>query len=541
MQRQNRANVLIVGGGPAGLALAAELGWRGVSSILIEQGDGVIATPKMNEVNARSMEHCRRWGIADQVLNCPFPADHPMDAAFVTSLFGYELGRVRRPPRNAQAPQSTSPYNLQACSQHWFDPMLQRLARSFSCVDLRNFTRLDNFEQSPDRATASVTDVKTGQAGIIEADYMVGCDGVNSAVRRGLGIELVGKGTIGHPVHTFFLAPRLLQECGKTLATFFMLVDNGGMWGNLRIIDPAIGLWRLMIDETNGRQTEHTFDREGVLRRALGRPYTVEWLNVSNWHRRSLVATSYGKGRVFLSGDCVHQLSPTGALGMNTGIGDSVDIGWKLAAVLEGWGGDRLLQSYDAERRLVGQRNVGMATQFYEINEEASHFDGELEAGTATGHELRERVGRALVERQGREFMTIGCQLGYRYDPSPIVIPDGAPAPPDTPHAYVPSARPGGRAPHIWLHDGTTILDHFGRGFVLLRFAGEKGGGALIEAARTQGVPLRGVDIDRPDAATLYERRFVLVRPDGHVAWRADTTPLPAQAEHIIDTVRGAA
>ena len=349
-----RANVLIIGGGPAGLALAAELGWRGVSSILIEQGDGVIVTPKMNEVNARSMEHCRRWGIADQVLNCPFPADHPMDAAFVTSLFGYELGRVRRPPRNAQAPQFTSPYNLQACSQHWFDPMLQGLARSFSCVELRYFTRLDSFEQSSDRVTARVTDVKTGQAGVIEADYMVGCDGVSSIVRRGLGIELVGKGTIGHPVHSFFLAPRLLQECGKTLATFFMLVDNGGMWGNLRIIDPAIGLWRLMVDETNGRQTQHTFDREGVLRRALGRPYTVEWLNVSNWHRRSLVATSYGEGRVFLSGDCVHQLSPTGALGMNTGIGDSVDIGWKLAAIFEGWGGDRLLQSYDAERRLVG-------------------------------------------------------------------------------------------------------------------------------------------------------------------------------------------
>ncbi len=424
MQRHDRTSVLIVGGGPAGLALAAELGWRGVRCILVEQGDGVIATPKMNEVNARSMEHCRRWGIADHVLNCPFPADHPLDAAFVTSMFGFEIGRVPRAARNAQTTQAASPYNLQACSQHWFDPMLQRLARSFDCVELRYFTRFEGFEQSADGVTASVIDVATGTAHIMEADYVVGCDGVNSTVRRALGIELEGRGTIGHPVHTFFLAPRLLEECGKDLATFFMLVDSGGMWGNMRIIDPAIGLWRLMIDKTDGEQTEDKVDRDGLLRRALGRPYPVQWLNVSIWHRRSLVAERYGSGRVFLSGDCVHQLSPTGALGMNSGIGDSVDLGWKLAAVLDGWGGARLLDSYDVERRMVGKRNVGMATQFYELNEEVDRIEGDLEADSTAGRELRERIGTALVERQGRESVTIGSQLGYRYDPSPIVVPE---------------------------------------------------------------------------------------------------------------------
>ena len=154
MVATERVPVLIVGGGPVGLALASELGWRGIACMLIEQGDGSIATPKMNEVNTRTMEFCRRWGIADAVLNCPFPADYPLDVVFVTSLSGYELGRLPRPPRAGQKPEPHSPMRLQACSQIWFDPILQKLARSFPHVDMRYRHRLTSFRQEANGVVA---------------------------------------------------------------------------------------------------------------------------------------------------------------------------------------------------------------------------------------------------------------------------------------------------------------------------------------------------------------------------------------------------
>jgi len=529
--------VLIVGGGPVGLALAAELGWRGIACTLIEQGDGSITTPKMNEVNARTMEFCRRWGIADEVLNCPFPGDHPLDVVFVTSLFGHELGRVARPARNQQTPEPASPYRLQACSQIWFDPLLLKLARSFASVSVKHRQRLESFTHDSDGVSAEIADLTTGHRDSLRADYLVGCDGAASLVRRTLGIALTGKGTLGYPLNMFFRAPDLMQQSGRKPGTFFIPVDRGGVWGNLRIIDPARGLWRLMVDQAGDAVTPENAERAGYLRRALGRDVAVEWIDVNVWRRRSLVAESYGGGRVLIAGDAVHQLSPTGALGMNSGVADAVDLGWKLAAVLEGWGGPRLIASYDAERRPVGKRNVEMATSFYRHNEAFAHWTPQLEADGAEGERARREFGDMLVNKVGGEFRTLGLQLGYSYEDSPICVADGTPPPPDEPANYVANARPGARAPHVWLKDGKSTLDLFGRGFVLLRFAGAPDPAALQSAAAARGVPLTIADIDSQEAAAIYGRRLVLVRPDGHVAWRADD--MPADASALIDRVRG--
>jgi hypothetical protein len=240
---------------------------------------------------------------------------------------------------------------------------------------------------------------------------------------------------------------------------------------------------------------------------------------------------------VFLAGDAVHQLSPTGALGMNSGVGDAVDLGWKLSAVLQGWGGARLLDSYEIERRPVGERNVRMATGFF-MNNEAFRGSETLEEDSGAGARSRLEFGEKLVREIGREFRTIGLQIGYRYDPSPICVPDGTPAPADDPETYVPSARPGARAPHVWLRDGRSILDLYGRGFVLIRTSGAAPGVEPLEqAARRRSVPLEVITLDDPEVETLYERRLVLVRPDGHVAWRADEPP--ADPLGLIDRVRG--
>jgi len=533
-----RVPVLIVGGGPVGLALAAELGWRGVRCELVEQSDGAIATPKMNEVNTRTMEFCRRWGIADAVRHCPFPDDHPLDVVFVTSLAGHELARMRRPPRGEQRPGSDSPERMQICSQIWFDPILRAFAQKQPSVALRHRTRLESFTAAADGVTAELHDLDGGRRETIHADYLVGCDGATSAIRETLGIALTGQGTLGHPLHLFFRAQDLLKRCGREPGVFFLAIDRDGLWANIRVVDPVGGLWRLMALESDGKQTPGSVDRAGLLRRAVGRQLDVEWQDVSIWTRRSLVAERYGRGRVFLAGDAVHQLSPTGALGMNTGIGDAVDLGWKLAAVLQGWGGPQLLASYDAERRPIGLRNVAMATEFHLAHGEFRGSMAAIEDDSDAGRALRARLGASLARDVGRMFRTAGLQLGYRYEASPLCVADGTPPVPDDPENFVPSARPGSRAPHAWLGDGRSTLDLFGRGFVLLRFA-DADAAALEQAAKARGVPLAVVDVGEPAAADLYERRFVLVRPDGHVAWRGDA--IPTNANVLIDRVRGAA
>jgi len=529
--------VLIVGGGPVGLALAVELGWRGIACTLMEQGDGTIVIPKMNEVNIRTMEFCRRWGVAKSVHESPFSPDYPLDAAFVTSLSGHELGRIPIAPRMKE-PEPHSPVRQQVCSQMWFDPILQRFAGTFPNVNLRYRTRLESFQASDDGVSADITDLPSGRRERLEAKYLVACDGANSTVRRSLGIELAGHGLLGDSLNLFFRAPDLLRQCGKKPGTSFIAMDRGGLWAILRIIDPANAMWRLMVLDVDRQQMPESIDRNALIRRAIGRPIDVEWLGFSFWTRRSTVAKRYSEGRVFLAGDAVHQFSPTGGQGMNTGIGDAVDLGWKLAAVLGGWGGEGLLSSYDGERRAIGVRNVSLTTAFYLDHHKFRGLDA-IEEDGRVGSEMRQLVGEMLVRDVGRMFRTTGIQLGYRYEGSPICISDGTPPDPDDPEVYVPSARPGSRAPHVWLRDGSSILDLYGRGFVLLRFGSDApDASAFGAAAATRAVPIQTVTLTQPDARQLYARRLVLVRPDGHVAWRSDE--MPRNAGGIVDKVRGA-
>jgi hypothetical protein len=239
-----------------------------------------------------------------------------------------------------------------------------------------------------------------------------------------------------------------------------------------------------------------------------------------------------------MAGDAVHMLSPTGAFGMNTGIQDAVDLSWKLAAVLQGWGGPHLLASYDAERRPIGHRNVREAAANF--RRMTSPRPGPLILDqTSEGDTFRQRLGAEFTEIMRHEWFTLGVHLGYRYADSPICWPDGPP-PPDEPNRYVPSTCPGCRAPHVWLGSNRSTLDLFGRAFALLGFGADATDiETLMAAARTRGVPLTFTAIDHAEAAALYERKLVLVRPDGHVAWRGDRAPEAALA--VIDRIRGAA
>ena len=277
----------------------------------------------------------------------------------------------------------------------------------------------------------------------------------------------------------------------------------------------------------------------------MGKPFDYEILSVLRWVRRELVAESYGRGRVFIAGDAAHLTSPTGALGMNTGMQDAVDLGWKLDAVLKGWGGANLLATYEIERKPVAIRNIKASTDNLErmLAPRTTHKPPpEVFQPGAAGDAARKKYGDWYTELMRHEWFMNGYHLGYRYDDSPIVVPDGTPAPPLDGQTYTQTARPGARAPHVWLEPGRSTLDLFGRGFVLLRL----GRGRAVRradrwaCARERGVPLRvETHRSRPRSCRLYERRLVLVRPDGHVAWRGDAEPADARA--LIDAVRGAA
>ena len=240
----------------------------------------------------------------------------------------------------------------------------------------------------------------------------MGCDGATSAIREKLGIGLKGQGVLGHPLHLFFRAPDLLKKVGKAEGTFFLAIDRDGLWANIRIVDPVNAMWRLMVLDSDGEQTPETIDKDALIRRAVGRPFDVEWVGCSIWTRRSLVAERYGKGRVFLAGDAVHQLSPTGALGMNTGIGDVVDLGWKLAAVAQGWGGAKLLSSYDSERQPIGVRAIDNTAGFHlshgNFHSGFAAIEDDSEAGPCAARLCSDR---SWCARLGPCSVPSGCSL----------------------------------------------------------------------------------------------------------------------------------
>ena len=539
--------VLVIGGGPVGLALAIELARLGVATTLIEARDGTINTPKMNFVNVRTMEFVRRWGLTDEVRRAGHPESFRPNVLWATAVTGYEIARLDFPPFLEEKTRFFSPAADCLVSQLWFDPILLAHARRQPGLTLRHRTRLDSFRDTGDAIEARITDLLSGRSETLSAAYIVGCDGAASTVRESLGIGLDGLPSIQNNFHVFFNSQELIEIFERRLghSRFCNLVGPKGVWGLLTSINWR-GMWRF---STQPPPEDESVVPE-LLRRAVGQDFAFELLNGSHWVSRELVAGAYGKGRAFLAGDAAHQNTPSGGFGMNTGIGDAIDLAWKLWGSLAGWGGPALLASYEAERRPVAKRNTQEATS------NLLRFR-QLKSGEAITRDTREGEEQRAIFKQSlfdadvlRHHDTDGIALGYRYDPSPVICPDGTEAPADTVRDYAPTARPGHRAPHAWLDGGPppsaglrpergrSTLDLFGDGFALLSFGAADGAiEPLVRAARERRVPLTVTAIDDPEIARLYERRLVLVRPDGHVAWRSDAAPADPAA--IIDRVRG--
>jgi hypothetical protein len=414
---------------------------------------------------------------------------------------------------------------------------MRKLAASLPSVRLRYRCRFDSFTETADGVLCQVHDLATDKNETITARYVVACCAGRSSVPQALGVRWEGQPVLSYHINVFLKIKELWTRHDKGKAAFYFFVDESGGGPSMIELD-GNELWRLGLSTGQTLVPPEELDIAGIVNEFLGPGIPYEVVSVLPWTCRSIVANCWHKGAAFLAGDAVHQHSPSGGFGMNTGLGDAFDLGWKLEAMLKGWGGPALIESYEIERKPVARRIVQEATENQGPLADPATLSHIREAGPA-GERARAAIREVIVRERTRVYVSDGLVLGYRYDPSPVIVPDGTPAPPESVSVYTPTARPGSRAPHAWLAENRSTLDLFGDGFVLLAFSGAaEAGSPIAAAARSRGVPFRIEPIADPVIAKLYERRLVLVRPDGHVAWRDDAPPQDPFA--LIDRVRGA-
>lgn len=564
----DRVPVLIAGGGPVGLTLALTLARHGVQALLVERNPSTTTHPKMDITNGRSMELYRQLGIADELRKVAVPEDHPFDVAWVTKVSGWELARFRYPgvaerrqTIRACTDVTTTLEPPMRVSQAILEPALKAILETRTGIDVRYGWALRSFRQHADGVDAVINCSATGETRTVRADYLAGCDGAGSIVRRELGIALhdidirrlaareIGLRTVLAGTVRAFVERHQTPMDGRVYMVHFtspareVLERFGTTWhtqspeGWTLISQNDRDTWTLHTPIRMGVKTEEIDPKQFLFAR-LGVEFDCDIIVANEWRPRLSLADSYGHGRVWLAGDSAHQVVPNGGYGMNTGVGDAVGLGWALAAVVNGWGGPRLLSAYAAERRAVGvaNRDASARHTLVRLAIQMAHRASLSREGWA-GERDRARLGREILDLGNLENEADGIEHGYRYDNSPVVCAEPGNPPANPSHRYLPSTVPGARPPSVFLPDGTALFDLFGSGFTLLRFT-DVDVMELVAAAEDRGVPLTVVDVRDTHTRKLYERDLVLIRPDQHVAWRGNSGPTDAVA--VIDRLRGA-
>ena len=516
-------DVLVVGGGPVGLALAIELGLQGRRCLLVERHDRIGAAPRAKTTNVRSRELMRRWGIADRLAAMsPFGVDYPSNVVFATRLAGRELMRFANAFYCAPQRDDRFAEHAQWVPQYKVEEVLRARATEFAGVQLCFSTNLEHFTQTAHGIEAGLTDLASGQRRSVRAAYLVGADGARSAVREGLGIAMEGRSLTQHH-NIVFRSRGLAKRHALGPAVMYWLV-NAEVPSVVAPLDDD-DRWTFGCPKLGDANA----DPVALIRAALALgDLDIEILQRDEWTAHQLMAARYREGRVFLAGDACHLHPPFGGHGMNMGIGDAVDLGWKLGAVLNGWGGEPLLASYEIERRPVHRHVIDEAVTNLGHSGRQLALDG-VEAEGPIGDAVRAEVATQILATKKREFDSLGVVLGSGYGDSPVLASEPGPALAPDSSTYLPSARPGARAPHAWLAEGkgrgVSLYDHFAvDAMTLLVTRGVAGRGAALvqHVARELGIPLQVLAPEAPRLDTLYGARYALIRPDQHVAWRGD-------------------
>ncbi len=526
--------VLIAGGGPVGTTLALDLASRGTPSLLVEERQEQPPNPRCNTTNARSMEFFRRLGLADRIRAAGLPPDHPTDIVYLTAMAGHEITRYALPP-SAMAKQSRdsldsgwpTPEPQHRISQLYLEPILHARARELDLVDFREGWRFTGYEPDGDHVVASIESVENRETRTVRARYLVGAEGARSVVRRTMGAVFEGNPSVARSLSTFIRCPTL-GELSRRQAGWMYRVIGPTRYHRFVAID---GADRFIYHLTLGQDDDPAaIDLQAELAEGLGATAEFEILGQVDWVARAMVADRIHRDNVFLVGDAAHIWIPMGGFGMNAGVADATNLSWKLTAALDGWAGPGLLASYEQERKpmgeLVAAAAVGINTDLLAAIRTAGgiHGDGEAEK------RARSELGDVIAAANTTEFNSIGMQLGYVYDRSDVILDASLPAPEFALGTFQPTSRPGIRAPHAWLEDGTSLFDRFGSGFTLLVLGDGFDSSAFTIAAARLGIPLEILSIGTADLRALCEGyHAVLIRPDQHIAWRGNQVADAAQ------------